>query len=117
MDPADLSRPMTDEDEGEDREILFVPRSEREDESRPIPTTVQASSDCEIKNMVMSVLQISGAGHWFLEGWIGNHSVDFLVDSGSAVTALIVLLLLSDFGAGWSTGGCLADHFKEVTGR
>ena len=33
-------------------------------------------------------MQISGAGHWFLEGWIGDHSVDFLVDSGSAVTAL-----------------------------
>ena len=35
-----------------------------------------------------AVLQISGAGHWFLEGWIGDHSVDFLVDSGSVVTAL-----------------------------
>ena len=35
-----------------------------------------------------AVLQISGAGHWFLEGWIGDHSVDLLVDSGSAVTAL-----------------------------
>ena len=35
-----------------------------------------------------AVLQILGAGHWFLEGWIGDHSVDFLVDSGSAVTAL-----------------------------
>ena len=35
-----------------------------------------------------AVLQISGAGHWFLEGWIGDHSVDFLVDSGFAVTAL-----------------------------
>ena len=34
------------------------------------------------------VMQISGAGHWFLEGWIGDHSVDFLVDSGSAVTAV-----------------------------
>ena len=34
-----------------------------------------------------SVLQISGAGHWFLEGWIGDHSVEFLVDSGSSVTA------------------------------
>ena len=38
--------------------------------------------------MEEAVLQISGAGHWFLEGWIGDHSVDFLVDSGSAVTAL-----------------------------
>ena len=33
-------------------------------------------------------MQISGKGHWFLEGWIGNHAVDFLVDSGSAVTAI-----------------------------
>ena len=34
-----------------------------------------------------AVMQISGAGHWFLEGWMGDHAVDFLVDSGSAVTA------------------------------
>ena len=33
-------------------------------------------------------MQISGKGHWFLEGWIGDHAVDFLVDSGSAVTAV-----------------------------
>ena len=33
-------------------------------------------------------MQISGAGRWFLEGWIGDHAVDFLVDSGSAVTAV-----------------------------
>ena len=38
-----------------------------------------------------SVLQISGAGHWFLEGWIGDHSVEFLVDSGSSVTAMYSL--------------------------
>ena len=35
-----------------------------------------------------AVLHISGVGHWFLEGWLGDHSVDFLVDLGSAVTAL-----------------------------
>ena len=35
-----------------------------------------------------SILQISGAGHWFIEGWIGDHSVEFLVDSGSSVTAM-----------------------------
>ena len=35
-----------------------------------------------------SVMQILGTGHWFLEGWIGDHSVDFLVDSGSSVTAM-----------------------------
>ena len=35
------------------------------------------------------VIQISGTGHWFLEGWIGDHSVEFLVDSGSSVTAML----------------------------
>ena len=30
-------------------------------------------------------MHISGTGHWFLEGWIGDHSVEFLVDSGSSV--------------------------------
>ena len=35
-----------------------------------------------------AIMQISGAGYWFLEGWIGDHSVDFLVDSGSAVLAV-----------------------------
>ena len=35
-----------------------------------------------------AIMKISGASHWFLEGWIGNHSVDFLVDSGFAVTAM-----------------------------
>ena len=34
------------------------------------------------------VMQISGTGPWFLEGWIGDHSVEFLVDSGSSVTAM-----------------------------
>ena len=34
------------------------------------------------------VLQILGAGHWFLDGWIGDHAVEFLVDSGSSVTAM-----------------------------
>ena len=33
-------------------------------------------------------MQISGTGHWFLEGWIGDHSVEFLVDSGSSVTTM-----------------------------
>ena len=33
-------------------------------------------------------MQISGAGHLFLEGWIGDHAVDLLVDSGSAGTAV-----------------------------
>ena len=34
------------------------------------------------------MLQISGAGHWFLEGWIGDNSVEFLVDSVSSMTAM-----------------------------
>ena len=34
------------------------------------------------------IQQISGLRHWFLEGWIGDHSVEFLVDLGSSVTAI-----------------------------
>ena len=47
---------------------------------RPEPVDTQHVDD--------SVLQISGARHWFLEGWIGDHLVEFLVDSGSSVTAM-----------------------------
>ena len=34
------------------------------------------------------VMHISGTVHWFLEGWIGDHLVDFLIDSGSSMTAM-----------------------------
>ena len=47
---------------------------------RPDTTCVERVDD--------SVMQILGTGHWFLEGWIGDHSVYFLVDSGSSVTAM-----------------------------
>ena len=35
-----------------------------------------------------NIMQISGTGHWFLEDLIGDHAVDFLVDSGSAVITI-----------------------------
>ena len=38
-----------------------------------------------------TVMQISGAGHWFVEGWIGDHAVDFLVDSGSNSSVKLLL--------------------------
>ena len=56
--------------------------------AEPSGLSVEWADSVDTRSMDESVLQISGAGHWFLEGWIGNHSVDFLVDSGSAVTAL-----------------------------
>ena len=49
-------------------------------------------------------MQISGAGHWFLEGWIGDYAVDFLVDSGSAVTAVLGTFYKSLRGAGAPVG-------------
>ena len=62
------------------------------DRPRPVTRSPGRSVDwadaVDDQLMDEAVLQISGAGHWFLEGWIGDHSVDFLVDSGSAVTAL-----------------------------
>ena len=47
------------------------------------PTTFSGSAQVDD-----SVMQISGTGHWFLESWISDHSVEFLVDSGSSVTAM-----------------------------
>ena len=50
------------------------------------------------------VMQISGTGHWFLEGWIGDHSVEFLVDSGSSVTAMSYTLYRTLVHAGAPLG-------------
>ena len=54
----------------------------------PSGLSVEWADSVDDRSMDEAVLQISGAGHWFLEGWIGDHSVGFLVDSGSAVMAL-----------------------------
>ena len=57
----------------------------------PSPASLLPTTPITIGGSTQSddpVLQISGAGHWFLEGWIGDHSVEFLVDSGSSVTAM-----------------------------
>ena len=50
------------------------------------------------------VMHISGTGHWFLEGWIGDHSVDFLVDSGSSVTPMSDILYRNLVQAGAPVG-------------
>ena len=49
---------------------------------------------------VEEILQISGVGHWFLDGWIGDHAMEFLVDSGSSVTAVSRSLFQSLVRAG-----------------
>ena len=49
-------------------------------------------------------MHISGTGHWFLEGWIGDHSVEFLVDSGSSVTAMSDILYKNLVRAGAPVG-------------
>ena len=56
--------------------------------AEPSGLLVEWADSVDDRSMDEAILQISGAGHWFLEGWIGDHSVDFLVDSGSAVTTL-----------------------------
>ena len=54
----------------------------------PVDRSVNWSQSVDIRPEEEAVMQISGAGHWLLEGWIGDHAVDFLVDSGSAVTGV-----------------------------
>ena len=56
--------------------------------TRPVDKLVDWSVPMDNQDTDEDIMQISGAGHWFLEGWIGDHAVDFLVDSGSAVTAV-----------------------------
>ena len=64
------------------------------------------------------VLQISGAGHWFLDRWIGDHAVEFLVDSGSSVTAMSHSLnqSLVRAGAPVRTLGCTSRTLRGANG-
>ena len=84
------TRRMSREVTGDDRSV-----SETVDSSGSAPLAVDPagrsvdwSDSVEGGRAEEDVMQISGKGHWFLEGWIGDHAVDFLVDSGSAVTAV-----------------------------
>ena len=65
-----------------------------------------------------AVLQISGAGHWFLEGWIGDHSVEFLIDSGSSVMAMSDSLYQTLAYAGAPVGalGCTSRTLRSANG-
>ena len=65
-----------------------------------------------------SVLHISEKGHWFLEGWIGDHSVEFLVDSGSSVTVMSDSLYQTLVHAGAPVGalGCTSRTFPCANG-
>ena len=74
-----------------DEHNSLVNAEQGSDQSRTVTRLVGRSVDWSVDNRPADedVMQISGAGHWFLEGWIGDHAVDFLVDSGSAVTAML----------------------------
>ena len=64
------------------------------DQTQPRPVTRSVGRSVDWSRTVddqleeEAIMQISGAGHWFLEGWIGDHSVDFLVKAGAQVGAL-----------------------------
>ena len=72
--------------------------------TRSVDRTVNWSYSGDDQPEEEAVMQISGAGHWFLDGWIGDHAVDFLVDSGSAVTAVSGTFYKSHMGAGAPVG-------------
>ena len=81
-----MSREMLTSDTNEDRST-----SETDQEyvtTDPVRKSVDWSESVEDQQTEENIMQISGTGHWFLECWIGDHAVDFLVDSGSAVTAI-----------------------------
>ena len=54
----------------------------------PVDRSVNWSHSVDNHPEEEAVMQISETNQWFLEGWIGEHAVDFLVGSGSEVTAM-----------------------------
>ena len=86
------------------------PREERtRPETRSPGRSVDWSDTIEDQPTEEAVLQISGVGHWFLEGWIpGGLGV-----CGDGV----VMQLLSGSNESWGTGGCVATHGQEVVRR
>ena len=61
-----------------------------------------------------TILQISGTGHWFLKGWIGDHSME----SGSSVTAMSDSLYQTLVYAGAPVGalGCTSRTLRSANG-
>ena len=53
--PADLSDPVTEKEEEDDQEIRFVPRKQNVEETSPTPARAQATTDCDILNMVRTL--------------------------------------------------------------
>ena len=92
------------------------------DEIRMEPTQTSPLPDSSDSDggglMEDDVLQISCAGHWFLDGWIGDHAVEFLVDSGSSVTAMSDSLYQSLVRAGAPVGtlGCTSRTLRGANG-
>ena len=82
-------------------------------EGRPIVPSSECEDPLHYEDPVM---HISGTGHWFLEGWIGDHSVEFLVDSGSSVTAMSDIFL-QKLSAGRRSSGRTSDYSKDAAQR
>ena len=55
IDPMDLSEPGTDREEQDDHEILFPPRVRESGETIPSPMRAQATTDCDIVNMMKTL--------------------------------------------------------------
>ena len=55
MDPGDLSDPGTNREEEDDHEIMFTSRIQKAEEPLLTPARAQATTDCEIINMVKTL--------------------------------------------------------------
>ena len=52
MDPVDLSDPETEKDDGE---VRFAPRGQSVEQMPATPTAAQATTDCDIVNMIKTL--------------------------------------------------------------
>ena len=55
MDPADLSDPGTDREKEDEHEIKFTSRIQKVEDPLSAPARAQATTDCEIINMVKTL--------------------------------------------------------------
>ena len=72
----------TDSSPMPDREVTYTT------DHTPVDLLMHRPDTTCVEHVDDSVMHILGTGHWFLDGWIGDHWVDFLVDTGSSVTAM-----------------------------
>ena len=80
----------------------------------PVDRSVNWSHSVDDNPEEEAVMQVSGAGHWFLEGWIGDHAVDFGTTFDDALDNLTLIFeRLRSYGLQLKSTKC---HLFQTSG-